>query len=148
VTGTTSIAAKTALITALQALTSTTLAGVQVAYTYPAALQRECVWGGSISGPMELVAMRGSGRIKRLETPTLELHISVVTPGQPDTVAAETRAAAIGAAVEEHLAANPTLGVPGLLSAAVIGIEIDSGVDDDGAEALLTYQIKLMAHLT
>jgi hypothetical protein len=141
-------AVKAALLAQIAALPE--LAGVQVAYSYPGrTVERECVYGGRIEGATALAAMRAGARLKREEDSVLSLHISVDTPGEASTEAAEARTVALGAPIENHIAANPTLGdVPGLLLARVAGHELDSGVDDESAEAVLTYQIALKSYLT
>ncbi len=150
--GTNAAAAKKALIDALDALTGTggSLADVQVAYSFPGrTLQREVIYGGVAAGPLELSAMRGSGRVKRIERPLLELHILVTDPGHDTTEVTDARAAEIGAVIEELLAADPTIGgVAGLKAAVAVGLELDGGVDDDGAESVLTYRIELLSYLT
>lgn len=146
--GTNIAAAKSALIAALKTLPA--LEGVQVAYSYPGrTVERECIyWGERAAGPASVQAMAGSGRIKREEQPTTSLHIAVTQPGNADTEATDARAAQLGAAVENWLAANKTLGVDGLTLAAVDSIELDGGVDDESALSILTYQITFRSYLT
>lgn len=150
--GTNVAAAKSALVDALVALTGTGLAldGVQVAYSFPGrTLQREVIYGGAAIGPVELSAMRGAaGRVKRVERPTLELHVLVTDPGHDTTRETDARASEIGAVVEELIAGDPTIGgLAGLKSAVVVGMELDGGADDDGAESILTYRIELFSYL-
>lgn len=143
-------AVKAALIGKVGALREVPgLAGVQIAYSFPAVPDRECVYGdNSAEGVIALAAMKGSGRLKRDETTTFGLVILVTEPGHDDTEEVETRAATIGAVIEEYLAANPTCGdVPDVKLVEVAGIVLDSGVDDESATAVLTYQLRLKSSL-
>ncbi len=125
------------------------LVGIQIGYSLPRDVDREVIYGGQISGPVQVEAMRGGTRITRREDLVLSLHIWVNRPGDQDTADVEARAAEIGQVVEELLAGDPTLSgaVAGLKMAAITNVLIDSGCDDDGALAELTYQISLMSHI-
>lgn len=139
-------AVKAAIITALQALQGTTLAGVQVEYSFPRDLMRECIYGGRIQGNQEIGAGRSSGNTSRDERVVILLHLRVSKPG--GTCAdAEARALAIGAVVEGYLAAN-TPSATGLLDASIDSFDLDSDIDDDGAYALLTYRIQTQSYIT
>jgi hypothetical protein len=147
--GTNAAAAKAALITKIRALSG--LGDLQVSYSYPGrTTDRDLVYASRISGTVALSTMRGSGRIKRIEDPVLQLHIEVVRPGEDTTETTEARACAIGAGIENYLAANPTLedAVTGLLLVAVQGFDIESYVDDESSITTMTYQILLKSHLT
>lgn len=145
--GTNAAAAKKALIDAIAALPG--LDGVTVSYSVPRDLKRECVYGGSITGPVNLAAMKGSGRVKREETLTLQLHIRVTEPGHDTTETTDLRAATLSTHVEEYLAANTTVGgVTNLLKATVDGVDLDGWTDDEGATSVLTLVIGLHSYLT
>lgn len=140
-------AVKAALIGLVDALPA--LAEVQVSYSFPGLLARECVYGGRIDGAVALAAMKAGTRVKREEDSVLHLHVRVDTPGEATTQAAEERAVELGGHIEDLIAGNPTLGdQPGLLVARVAGIELDSAIDDEGAEAVLSYQIVVKSYLT
>ncbi len=148
--GTVAAAAKAKLVGTGNALVG--LSGmntVTVAYCMPRDLPRECVYGGKVSGPVELSAMRGStGRVKREENLSLNLHIRVHDKGQPTPETVEARAVEISNIIEDWIAANPTLGdVPSLLSAKVEAVELDSGIEDDSATAEMTLTIGLKSFL-
>jgi len=125
------------------------LTGVQVAYSYPPDAEREAVYGdNSVEGNVTLSAMMGSGRLKRQEQSVFGLVVMATEPGQPYTAAVEARVAQLGAAVEEYIAANPTCGdVPDVKLVEIVAIELDSGVDDESATAVLTYQIRVTSYL-
>lgn len=126
------------------------LAGVTVSYGLPRDVPREVVYGGALAGSVTLAAMRGSGRIKREENLSLQLHIRVRMPGQATAEAGDVRAVEIADAIAEYIAANPTLGgVADLLLASVEQVDMESGaVDDDGVTSLLTLQVALKSYLT
>lgn len=149
--GTVAAAAKAKLVGTNNVLSGLSgLDGVIIGYSMPRDLPRECIYGGKVTGAVELSAMRGStGRVKREENLSLNLHIRVHDKGQPTTETVEARATEIGLAVEDWIAANPTLGgVPSLKVAKVQGVELDSGIDDDSATAELTLTIGLMSFLS
>lgn len=122
--------------------------GVQVAYFLRARdAQRESVFGGKITGPLELSAMRpAGGRIGREEDPLIAVHIRVLRPGSVDSTA-EERAAALGGVVADMVAADPTLAgaVPGLLVLAVASEEYETGEAEDGS-AVGIGTLTLSAH--
>lgn len=125
------------------------LSGVTVSYSPPRDLLRECVYGGQVSGPVELKAMAGGGRVKRSETLTLLLFVRVWKPGGKTTETVEARAAAIGDVIALYIAANWTLGdVADLKKAEVSALDLDGWVDDDGAGSVLTMTVGLMSYLT
>lgn len=147
--GTNAAAAKAALIAKIGALTG--LGDFQVSYSYPGrTTDRDLVYGGRITGPISLSAMRGSGRLKRIEDPVLNLHIEVARPGEDTSAVTEARACAIGAGIENYLATNPTLedAVTGLLLVTPQGFDMESAVVDESSITVLTYQILLKSHLT
>ena len=123
---------------------------VLVAYSYPADPGRECVYGdNSATGPVSLAAMKpAGGRLRREEDTTFGLVVMVTEPGHDNTEVVEARAAEIGTAIEEYIAANPTCGdLADVKVVDVVSIELDSGVDDESATAVLTYQIHVKSSL-
>jgi hypothetical protein len=139
--------AKAALLGASSVL-EPLLPGVTVSYSPPRDLLRECVYGGQVSGPVELKAMAAGGRVKRSEELALRLYVRVWKPGGQTTETVEARAAEIGDVIALYIAANWTLGLPELKSAAVTALDLDSWTDDDGAGAVLTMTVGLMSYLT
>ncbi len=138
--GTVAIAVKSKLVGTGNVLTGV-LAGltgddaVVVAYDDPPDRPRRAVFVGNISGPVELAAMKGgpSGRIRREENLSLQLHIRVYEPGHRTTEVTDTDALVISALIENYIAANPTLGgVADLKTARVGGFGINSFLTDDG----------------
>lgn len=146
-------AAKRALFTLLQAQTGTggTLEGVKVSYSYEAKLHqanREYIYGGStIRASGDLEAMQSAVRMKRTEAAPFTLHIRVKQPGDVSTESVEQRIAAIGAAVENIVAANPTL-TNTVLKATVDGWSLDAFCNEEGAHAELDYTITFTTYLT
>jgi hypothetical protein len=124
------------------------LDGVQVAYAFTADIDPDCVYGGDISGPVSAVAFRGGQRLPRLEDALLRLHVRVDRDGQA-IEETEARAAEIGAAVTDYLAANPTLSdFPGLKQIGVGDFDMSSAADDDGSITTLAYQLAVRSILT
>lgn len=146
-------ASKLALITALQGLTGSgeDLEGVTVGYSYEPKLHaatREYVFFASKTSSRGLVlAMRGSGRIKREEDAGTTLSVRVTQPGKQSTQDVETRCAAIGAVIENYVAANHTLGVTGLRKAVITGYELTSYATDTEAVGELDYQMSFDSYL-
>lgn len=145
--GTNAVAAKKALIDALDAAPA--LADVQVAYAYPGHdPERELIHGGRVEGD-HTYPVSGSGpRFKRDEDLTIKLHIVVSKPGAtPYDV--EVRCQEIGVVVEELIAGDPDLtGVTGLLWTGITAVDLDSDSDDDGAIGVLTYDVGARSRLT
>jgi hypothetical protein len=152
--GTNIIVCRSALITALEGLQATTLAGVNVSYSYVAKKadlgSREYIYGGPKSSASdEPAAMRGSGRVKREENPDWTLHIRVVKPGEETTLASDTRAVAILTVVENYLAANHTLnGLTGLLKAVITGWELTSWADEKQTYSEIDLALMFESYLT
>lgn len=149
--GTVAAAAKAALLGTTNVLSALPgLAGVTIAYSAPTRdVPREVIYGGNLSGPVTLSAMRGGTRMKRQEDLSLRLHIRVYEPGNATTQATDARATAICTVVEEYIAANTTLGdVTGLLAATVESVSLDGWLDDDGATSVLDLSIALKTYLT
>lgn len=149
--GTVAAAAKARLVGVDNILTGLPgLAGVIVAYGMPRDVGRELIYGGKVSGPVELAAMRGSnGRIRREEDLAFHLFIRVYEKGQQTAETAEARVTALSEVVEDWIAANPNLaGLPNLILAKVQNVELDSWLEDDGATAEMTLIIGFMSFLT
>lgn len=152
--GTNIVAARVALITALEGLTASSLAGVKVSYSYVAKFadlaSREYLYGGpKSSASVEPAAMRGTARIKREESPDWSLHIRVAKQGEETTQAGDTRAVAIMTVVENYLAANHTLGgLTGLLSAQATGWELTSYADDKQTYSEIDLALVFESYLT
>lgn len=146
------VAAKSALITALDGLTSSTLSGWVVSYSYVGKLhqanRKYLFFDSNSGGPLELSAMKGSARLKREETATAKLCLRLTTPGQETGEANEVAIAAAGAVVENYLAANPTLSVSGLLKATVESFSLITSVLDTEVKSDLDYTIQFDSYLT
>lgn len=122
--------------------------GVKVEYAPPKDIPRELVYGGQVTGLVEVAAFAGGARIKRKETLTLALHVRVAKPNTT-AEATDARAAEIGDVIINYLAANWTLGdLPELKSAVVSGVDLDNWTDDDGAGSTLTITVNLTTMLT
>lgn len=148
--GTNVVAAKKALIAKIAALDlgGDQAGGVQVAYSWPGRnAEREVVHGGLATFDQNPLAFRGGGRCPRQEDVTVEIHVAIAIPGGKEEDV-DTRAVEIGTVIEEAVAADPTLAdAPNLKIARVDGGELETGFNDDGASALLTYRIILKSTL-
>lgn len=145
--GTNVQAAKAALMARIKALPE--LDGIQVDYsTGQRDPERERIFGGKAHAAHTPSAMRGSGRVKREENASINVHIRVAAVGG-DEETAEARAVELGTPIEDSLAGDPSLDTPaGVLKALVSDVELGSYVDDDGAFAALDYQISVDSYLT
>jgi len=153
--GTNIVAARKALIAALQGMTGqgAPLGNAVVDYSYVGKHHdgtREYIFGGSSDGSTSLSAMQGGGRVKREETPDWTLSIYITTPGESTTEVADERAVELGVVVEDYLAANMQLDgtVTGLLKAIVTGWSLTSWPDDSGCSAVLAYNLQFHSYLT
>lgn len=151
--GTIAAAAKARLVGTSNVLSGLSgMTGVIVAYNMPRDVPEEVIYGGKISGPVELAAMKGGsgGRVKRKEDLTLRLHIRVCKKGEATTEDAETRAAALSTIVEDYIAENYTLGdLANLKLARVESVDMDSWLTDDGGSySEITLSIALMSFLS
>ncbi|MGH8575342.1 MAG: hypothetical protein ACREXJ_00150 [Gammaproteobacteria bacterium] len=158
--GTNIVACKRALIASLAAIADTpgsALAGdpagrvmpVKVSYHYPGeAPRRKLIYGGRAVGEQDQAAMRGGGRVPRLEQAVITLHIEVSRPGA-DPIAAEQDAEEIAAIVVELLADDPQLQQQtGLLFAGIASTELEpAAVDDDGVYADLALGLRVQSFL-
>ena len=111
--------------------------------------KREYLYLGSrATGTLAVSAMAAGGRIMRAEDPTFSLAIAVRTLGKQTTEAAEARAVELGTLAEEWLAGNwKTAGIEGLTHLVINRMELESGADDEGADALLTYTLQAHSQL-
>jgi hypothetical protein len=105
--------------------------------------------GGRAQGPMMASAMAGGGRYARDEELEFSAQLGVRQPGQETVETVEARTVELGTLFEEWLAGNWTLGadIPGLLKVQINAFELESGVDDDGASATLTYTLLANSHI-
>ncbi|HYQ63557.1 hypothetical protein [Actinophytocola sp.] len=105
---------------------------------------RELVHTDRVFGQQSYPVMGGSrARFKRDETLTIKLNVVVDIPGG-DQDEAEARATAIGAVIENNIAATASLAgyEPGeVIWVGVTAVDLDSDADDDGALAVLTYDV-------
>lgn len=89
------------------------------------------------------VSMGGADEFPRDEQLTVKLHIMVNVPGG-DQEEAEDRATEIGAVVETWIAATaelPDFEAGEITSVGITAVDLDSDADDDGAIAVLTYDV-------
>lgn len=146
------IAVKKAILDGLTAL----LAGdkdVTVSWSYTgrdAQGTRKYVYMGErVSGDEQPIAMAAGTRIMRSEDLEFSLAVEVYTPGEPTTQVAETAAMAIGDKIMAWFAGNWLQGseIPGLTKVLLGGMQLESAIDDDGAEATLTRTVQLTSSL-
>ncbi len=128
------------------------LSGVQVVYLLPPRdIQREAVYGGKITGPVEQAAMRpAAARSIREEQPLINVHIRVLGEGVLDSTS-EERAGVLAGVVFDMVAADPRLAgaVAGLLDLAVVEQEHEYGLAEDGSViAIATLQLLARSMLT
>jgi hypothetical protein len=103
--------------------------------------------GSKAGGEMAAAAMAGGGRFTRSEEPEFTLALVSRTPGEETAEAAEARVVELGAAAEEWLAGNWTTNISGLMKLAISRFDLESGVDDDGVVAELTYTLQALSHV-
>lgn len=152
--GTQAQRAKKALVDSVRlwlAAESTT-AEVTVTYGYRGHESfRELVHPDRVFGQQSYPVMGGgSARFKRDENLTIKLNVIVNIPGG-DQEEVEDRATAIGAVIENNIAATASLTgyTPGeVIWVGVTAVDLDSDADDDGAIALLTYDVGANFRLT
>lgn len=128
------------------------LLGIVVDYSYVGKrhdAEREYAFLGSkATGSVAVSAMAAGGRIMRAEDPSFTLAFAVRTLGEETTEAAEARAVELGTLAEEWLAGNwKTTDIPGLVNLSINNVELESGADDDGADAQLTYTLQAESQL-
>lgn len=144
----TMVATRAALVTALEALVPTTLAGVKVTYGDPGGVgQREGIWlGPTVTGLQET---RAHSTVPRKRVEDYEFDVIVEVVGKATPAKNELRAAAIGAEVEDLIATTPKLSEPaGLLWVQVGDFELDTTeVGGDGPRTVITYTIEAKGRL-
>lgn len=144
--GTNAVVFKTALLAVLKAALPT----VRVDDAYNGKLaEREYVYIGHFVGPMQPLTFRNGGRLPRREDLTVQIHVEVINPAGT-TFDTDTRATAIGQAIEEAIAADPQFGgtVPGLLAAYVNNVKITPFyTDDESAVTELVYDVTVSSKL-
>jgi hypothetical protein len=147
--GTNAVAFKQWLVTLLTTAFSSD--DVQVSYAFPGEIQRDAVYLGRVTFTHQLMAFKGSGpRISRVEDGTATLYIRTYKPGDKGEEA-EERAAELGTALEDALAADPSgsaSSIPGLLVTKTASGDLISGADDEAGIAYLTYRIDFRSQLT
>lgn len=138
-------AAKRVLLQYLQA--ESALAGVQIAYGYPARdVEREILYGGASRFTRTMEGLGGLGGLSYRETVTVDLHIQVRVPGG-SVEDAESRVVEIGAQVEAFLAKNERLGdLPGLLYAGVTAGELGYAIDDDAVTSAAQLTVEFTSY--
>lgn len=122
---------------------------VEVSYGYPfGSTSTEQVYTGRSRADTPPAALR-SGRNHRNESGVFDLTVVVRYIGG-DPYDADLRAAAIGGACEDYLAARKSneLGVDGLSSLVVDSWDADYAGIDGGTASLLTYKVRWTARLT
>lgn len=146
--GTNAVLIKKALFDALAEAPE--LEGVQVSYGYPPNAERELIHGGKVEGSQRYPVMRGgTSRHPRQETLTFKVHIAVGQPGA-SVYEVELRTTELGSVLENWLAANPNLGghaPEGVLYGGLAYVDLDSDSDDEGAFALLIYDVTFESRL-
>lgn len=146
------IAVKSAILAGL----TTLLAGdkdITVSWSYTgrdAQGTRKYVYmGDRVSGDEAPIAMAAGTRIMRSEDLEFSLAVEVYTPGESTTRAAETAAMAIGDQIMTWFAGNwlQAGDIPNLTKVLLGGMQLESAIDDDGAEATLTRTVQLTSSL-
>ena len=146
--GSTMYAAKAQLLTLLQA--NSTLSSIQVAYADPGeAGRRESIFFGDINSNTQTPESLASGRRRRLEDYTIDIHVFVQSKaaGQQE---AEQRALVLANAVEDVLADYPSLddGVSGLMFIECSGMSMSaSEIGIDGPRVEVTVHATVKARL-
>lgn len=133
------VAMKQALIAHIAAAVTAAELEVQVAYAWPGKrAERECIHGGLMDWEET-----GAGLNEDKAVLAVEVHSVVHLPGGT-MEEADVRAAELGKVIARAIADDDTLGgQPGVLSARVLGGDLDHGANDDGATSVLTQRIAL-----
>ena len=146
---TTMYAVKAALLTKLQA--DATLTNIQVTYADSGgAMRRESVFMGDINSSEQVPESLSSGRRRRIEDYTLDVHV-VVQSKAAGVQEAEERAVALAAAVEGVVSDYPQLGggVTGLMFCEVSGMSMSSSeAGADGPRIFCTVHVRVKARLS
>lgn len=112
---------------------------------------RELVHTDRVFGQQSYPVMGGgNARFKRDETLTIKLNVIVNIPGG-DQDEVEARATEIGSVIENGVAATASVTgyEPGeMVVTGVTAVDLDSDADDDGATAVLTYDVGVTTRLT
>lgn len=139
-------AVKTALVAGLDALS--TFDGVEVSYAFRfGSVERERVWCGRARATHDPASLK-SGRNFRNEQMTIDVivHVEGVDLTAEET---ETRALVLGTALEEYVADNKQgLGVTGMNSLTITGVESNILANDRGHLCQLAYELSYDARLT
>jgi hypothetical protein len=148
-TGTTLVAVKQALRTALRARIG--LTGVIVSYTQPAAFESDDnIWFGTAIASTELSNMRGGAPLTVMETVELELHIQSGTFVDDGQETADLRATALLAEVQQELASTPQTTADVMIT-ELIGWEHSTGPaggDGSGYASHFTCRVRIRARLS
>jgi hypothetical protein len=147
--GTNALAYKQALVAAAASAPIVAADGIQVEYDWPGRVERELIHGGRVEGTQSYPVSRGGGgRMPRDEELQVDLNVVVASPGTtPEET--ETRAVQIGTEIENWLAEHLDLGgISGVIYSGVVGVEMETSVDDDGTITVLTYRHLLKSRLT
>ena len=132
---------RAALLAALQARAG--LSGVQLGYGMPpGSLQREHILFGLVDATQEYRAL---GTVRKFEDYTLTVFIGVSREGT-DQQAADDRALALMAEVEEVLRADPTVSGT-VLTAQVERYRLEPLASDTTREARITLEIQTRARI-
>lgn len=123
------------------------LAGAQVTWDRPSQkLRRDLVYLGTIESAEGWAAIGGK---RREENFTLSIEVSVVRAFADDPATTAQRAFAVLGEITEHLRADPTLGIAGLIAAQVGGWTHVADADSEAGwrEARITTRIAVRARI-
>jgi len=159
-TGTSAVAACTALIAALQSDAALTAAGVNISYdapVLPADLKStdgdfEAIWLGDATATEEIPLLTG-GHLHRDETIRQQVIVQVLKPGTAGTqLAADTRAVELLTRIQDVLANNVDLSVtdPARFEAVLTGWRLVRGflANTQGHGARFEATVEFTARLT
>lgn len=132
---------RAALVTALSARAG--LSGVQIVYGMPpGALQREHILLGPVDGTQEYRAL---GTARKFDDYTVTLYITAMREGT-NQQAADERALAIMAEVEDEVRTDPTVGGT-VLTAEVSRYRLEPLAGEGAREARITLDIQTRARI-
>lgn len=120
------------------------LAGVQVAYAFPAAPDMKCIYGGGITFEHSDASAETPGILVR-ESVLVSAYIRVVARPVGEVADTDAVAAQIGGAMLGLVKANPKLAGP-LTWVGVRGGQGDYQQTDDETISILGYQFRFLAH--